>query len=70
METNFEKAKSMLLRSTNPMNVLEMLSDLTGNGKFNMVASKPGVPISKIVDKIGTKVQRLYICFLGQATQW
>jgi len=35
-----------------------------------MVTFKPEVPISKLVDKIETKVQRLYICFRGPAAQW
>jgi len=35
-----------------------------------MAASETEVPISKLVDKIETKVQRLYICFRGLATQW
>jgi len=34
-----------------------------------MAASKPEVPISKLVDKIGTKVERLCISFRGPATQ-
>jgi len=38
-----------------------MLSDLTGSGKFNMAASKAEVSISKLVDKIGTKVEWLQV---------
>jgi len=43
-----------------------MLYNLTGSKKSNMAAFKPEVPISKLVNKIGTKVQRLYTCFRGQ----
>jgi len=32
-----------------------MLYNLTGSNKSNMAAFKPEVPISKLVDKIGTK---------------
>jgi len=42
-------------------NVMPMLYNLTGSKKSNMAAFKPEVPISKLVDKKGTKVQRLYI---------
>jgi len=35
-----------------------------------MAASKTEVPISKLVDKMETKLQRLCICFRGPATQW
>jgi len=38
--------------------------------KSNMAAFKPEVPISKLVDKIGTNVQWLCKCFRGPATQW
>jgi len=38
-----------------------MLYDLTGSGKSNMAATKTEVPISKLVNKIETKVQQLYI---------
>jgi len=34
--------------------------DLTGSKKSNIAAFKPEVYISKLVEKIGTKVQRLY----------
>jgi len=52
------------------MGLLKMLYDQTGSEKSNMAAFKPEVPISKLVDKIGMKIQRLYICFRGPATQW
>jgi len=39
----------------------KMLYDTTGSEKFNIVLFKPEVPISKLVEKIGTTVQRLYI---------
>jgi len=35
-----------------------------------MAAFKPEVPISKLVDKLGTKFQWQCICFRGPATQW
>jgi len=41
---------------------------LTGSGKSIMAASKSELPISKRVDKKETKVQRLYTCFRGPAT--
>jgi hypothetical protein len=44
-----------------------MLCDLTGSEKSNMAASKPEVPISQLVDKIGTKFQRVCLCFRGPA---
>jgi len=34
-----------------------------------MAASTMEVPLSKLVDKMETKVQRLCICFRGPATQ-
>jgi len=43
------------------MILTKMLYNLTGSKKSNMVAFKPEVPISKILDKIGTKIQRLNI---------
>jgi len=54
------------------MELSKMLYNQTGSKKFNMVAFKPEAPISKLVDKIETKVQRLYIyiniCLRGHAT--
>jgi len=47
-----------------------MLYDQTGSAKSDMAAFKPEIPISKFVDNIETKVQRLYTCFRGPATQW
>jgi len=52
------------------MGLSKMLYDQTGSAKSNMAAFKPDVPISKLVDKMGTKVQRQCICFRGPATQW
>jgi len=43
------------------MGLTKMLYDQTESEKSNMAAFKPEEPISKLVDKIGTKVQRLYI---------
>jgi len=45
---------------TYPKHQLEMFEDFTGSGKSNMVAFKSEVPISKLVDKIGTKVERKF----------
>jgi len=36
---------------------------ITESEKSNMTASKPEVPISQIVDFIGTRFSRLYLCF-------
>jgi len=52
------------------MGLSEMLYDQTGSKKSNIAAFQPEVLLSKLVDKIGTKVQRLYTCFRGQAIQW
>jgi len=60
----------MLLMSSYPMGLSIMLYDQSGSDKSNMVAFKLEVPTSKLVDKIGTKFQRYYICFRGTATKW
>jgi len=60
----------MFWRSSYPMGLTKMLYNQTGSEKSNMAAFKPEVPISKLVDKIGMKVQRLCIYFQGSATQW
>jgi len=52
------------------MNLLKIWLDSTRSVKSNMAASKTKVPLSELVDKIETKVQRLYICIRGPATQW
>ena len=49
----------MFSRSSYSMGLSGMLYDLTGSGKSNMAASIPEVPISKLVDKIETKLQRI-----------
>jgi len=46
----------MFSRSSYPIALSKMLYDLTESGKSIMAASKPEVPISKFVNKIGTKV--------------
>jgi len=43
------------------MGLSKMLYEQTGSEKSNMAAIKSAVPISKLVDKIETKVQRLYV---------
>jgi len=47
-----------------------MLHDLTGSGKSKMTSIEQEGPISQLVDKIGTKFQRLYLCFQGLAIHW
>jgi len=51
----------MFSRSSYPMGLSNMLYDQTGSEKSNMAAFKPEVHIAKLVDKIGTKDQLLYI---------
>jgi len=53
------------------MGLSKMLYDQTESKKSNMAAFKPevGLPISKLVDKVETKVQQLYICLRGPAAQ-
>jgi len=51
----------MFSRSSYPMGLSQILNNLTGSNKSNMAAFKPDVLTSKLVDKIGTKVQRLYL---------
>ena len=53
--------------SRNPMGPLGILPVLTGSGKSKIVAAKPEVLISQLVDTLGTRFQRLLPCFLGPA---
>jgi len=46
----------MFSRSSYPKGLSKMLYDLNGSGNSNMGASKPKVAVSKLVDKIGTKI--------------
>jgi len=52
------------------MGLTKMLYDQTRSEKSNMATFKPEEPVFKLVEKIGTKVQRLCICFRSPATQW
>jgi len=45
-----------------------MVYEQTGNEKSNMTAFKSEVLISKLVGKIGTKDQRLYICMFTRTS--
>jgi len=45
-----------------PIGTIKMLYDETGSEKSIMTAFKPEIHIAKLVAKIGTKVQLLYIC--------
>ena len=49
----------MFSGSSYPMKLTGMLCDHTGSGKSEMVASKPEVPISQPVDKIGTRLNTI-----------
>jgi len=50
-----------------PTERLVKLSDATGCGKSKMAASNPEIHISPLVQKIATKLKRLYLCFWGPA---
>jgi len=65
IRNDISTAMYMFSRSSYPMGLSQMLYDQTGSDKSNMVAFKPEVPISKLVDKIRKKVQRLCIRFRG-----
>ena len=45
----------------NPMKILVKLPDATGSGKSKMAAKKLEIHISPLVQKIATKLQRLYL---------
>jgi len=47
--------------------VLGILFHQTGNGNTKKAAIKLKVTIYQIVDKIGTRFQRLYLCFSGSS---
>jgi len=44
-----------------------IVMDIRGVQKFKLAACKPEVLISQLLDKIGTRFQRLNLCFLGSA---
>ena len=62
-------AITMLARSSKPMILCVLWWDLTGSMKTKMASFKPEVSLSQLVNNIGTKFQRLYQCFRGQATR-
>jgi len=51
------------------MRLTQMLYDQNRSEKYKMAASKPEIPTSNLLDKIGTKVPRQYTRFRGPATQ-
>ena len=59
----------MVLRSSNQMGLSVLLYNLVGSMTSKMASFKPEVPISQLVDDIGTKFQRLLPCFRGRATR-
>ena len=63
-------ATLIVLGSGNLMRLLRMLRDLTGSAKSKMVATKPEVTTSQLVDKLAKKFQRLHLCFNGPAFMW
>jgi len=55
----------MFSGARNPTVLLEILSDVIGSQKFMMAASNLEIRISRLVDMIATKFQRLTPMFLG-----
>ena len=51
------------------MVILYDQTEETGSGKPKMAASKLGIRTAQLVQKISTKVERLYLYFQGQATR-
>ncbi len=49
----------MFSGSSNPRELLGILSDVTGSWKLKMAVAKPEVLISQLVGKIATRFQRL-----------
>jgi len=62
-------AKPMFSGSSNPAELLRIIFHRTGSGKFKMAAIILEVLISPLLDKIGTRFQRLNLCFWGPAMQ-
>ena len=58
-----------LSTSCYPMRLKRIFYNQTGSGKSKMAASKPEILLSRLVDEIETKSQRLNLHFRGQAIQ-
>jgi len=52
----------------NPTVILGILSDVTGSQKSKMAASNLEILISRLVNMIATRFQRLPLCFVGART--
>ena len=63
------KAVFMFLRSSYPIGQSITLHDLAGSGLSKIAASKTELWISRLVNMISADIQRLYLCFWGQATR-
>ena len=59
----------MFSGSRNPTVLSGILCDVTGSQKPKMAASNLEIRISRLVDMIATKLQRLPPCYRGQAIQ-
>jgi len=55
----------MFSGASNPTVLLGILSDITGSQKSKMAASNLEIRLSRLVDMIVTKFQRLWPMFLG-----
>src|SRR5271157_251340 len=49
--------------SSNPLALLRIVPDVTGNRFYKIAASKPEVVIAQLLDKIATPFQRLNLLF-------
>jgi len=61
-------AIAMFSKSRYSMGLSKMLHALTGNGKYKMTSFKPELLISYLAHNIGMKFQRIYLCFVFEAS--